>query len=216
MLIARPLYVCNTAGMFETNFHWSAKRIPWKIVHLVIDHITRHHSFSLSAMRARARGSTSSYCLEKEKSPQSDLCLRSDSIIHCQSKKAESSHSINIERVHVLFVCRSFIQSSALIISKSTREKKRTEMLEVEITQQRSIHTTKWEIVLGKYHGFTRAWQRSLFMLSFASGMSLYQVIKLLKQNDDQIKSVTLVYNDKVEDTNSVHTSEIIALRRIH
>ncbi|UJR31079.1 hypothetical protein I4U23_018588 [Adineta vaga] len=49
-------------------------------------------------------------------------------------------------------------------------------MLEVEITQQRSIHTTKWEIVLG---------------------MSLYQVIKLLKQNDDQIKSVTLVYNDK-------------------
>jgi len=29
--------------------------------------------------------------------------------------------------------------------------------------------------------------------------MSLYQVIKLLKQNDDQIKSVTLVYNDKVK-----------------
>ena len=28
--------------------------------------------------------------------------------------------------------------------------------------------------------------------------MSLYQVIKLLKQNDDQIKSVILVYNDKV------------------
>ncbi|CAF5195190.1 unnamed protein product, partial [Rotaria magnacalcarata] len=49
-------------------------------------------------------------------------------------------------------------------------------MLEVEITQQRSIHTTKWEIVLG---------------------MSFYQVIKLLKLNDDQIKSVTLVYNDK-------------------
>ncbi|CAF3641115.1 unnamed protein product [Rotaria sp. Silwood1] len=49
-------------------------------------------------------------------------------------------------------------------------------MLEVEITQQRSIHTTKWEIILG---------------------MSLYQVIKLLKQNDDQIKSVVLVYNDK-------------------
>jgi len=51
-------------------------------------------------------------------------------------------------------------------------------MLEIEITPQRSIHTTKWEIVLG---------------------MSLYQVIKLLKQNDDQIKSVTLVYNDKVK-----------------
>lgn len=25
-------------------------------------------------------------------------------------------------------------------------------MLEVEITQQRSIHTTKWEIILGKSH----------------------------------------------------------------
>ncbi|CAF0917432.1 unnamed protein product [Didymodactylos carnosus] len=49
-------------------------------------------------------------------------------------------------------------------------------MLEVEITQQRSIHTTKWEIVLG---------------------MNVYQVIKLLKLNDDQVKSVTLVYNDK-------------------
>ncbi|CAF0860255.1 unnamed protein product [Didymodactylos carnosus] len=49
-------------------------------------------------------------------------------------------------------------------------------MLEVEITQQRSIHTAKWEIVLG---------------------MNLYQVIKLLKLNDDQVKSVTLVYNDK-------------------
>jgi hypothetical protein len=32
------------------------------------------------------------------------------------------------------------------------------------------------------------------------SGMSLYQVIKLLKQNDEQIKSVILVYNDKVND----------------
>ena len=31
-------------------------------------------------------------------------------------------------------------------------------------------------------------------------GMSLYQVIKLLKQNDEQIKSVVLVYNDKVEE----------------
>jgi len=30
--------------------------------------------------------------------------------------------------------------------------------------------------------------------------MSLYQVIKLLKQNDEQIKSVILVYNDKVND----------------
>ena len=30
------------------------------------------------------------------------------------------------------------------------------------------------------------------------SGMSLCQVIKLLKQNDEQIKSVILVYNDKV------------------
>ncbi|CAF0959904.1 unnamed protein product, partial [Didymodactylos carnosus] len=49
-------------------------------------------------------------------------------------------------------------------------------MLEVEITQQRSIHTTKWEIVLG---------------------MNVYQVIKLLKLNDDQVKSVTLIYNDK-------------------
>lgn len=32
--------------------------------------------------------------------------------------------------------------------------------------------------------------------------MSFYQVIKLLKQNDDQIKSVILVYNDKVLDNN--------------
>jgi len=32
------------------------------------------------------------------------------------------------------------------------------------------------------------------------SGMSLYQVIKLLKQNDEQIKSVILVYNDKVKE----------------
>jgi hypothetical protein len=35
--------------------------------------------------------------------------------------------------------------------------------------------------------------------------MSLYQVIKLLKQNDDQIKSVILVYNDKVKNKYSTN-----------
>jgi type IV secretory pathway VirB3-like protein len=69
-------------------------------------------------------------------------------------------------------------------------------MLEVEITQQRSIHTTKWEIVLGMLILILN--QLNFFIL-LLSGMSLYQVIKLLKQNDDQIKSVILVYNDKVK-----------------
>lgn len=70
-------------------------------------------------------------------------------------------------------------------------------MLEIEITQQRSIRTTKWEIILGMKIKLKKKFFLFVFVLS---GMSLYQVIKLLKQNDEQIKSVILVYNDKVND----------------
>lgn len=86
-------------------------------------------------------------------------------------------------------------------------------MLEVEITQQRSIHTTKWEIVLGK--SMKKIFHHCLPFFS-RSGMSLYQVIKLLKQNDEQIKSVILVYNDKVKEFEKKFSTCDVFFSRIH
>lgn len=49
-------------------------------------------------------------------------------------------------------------------------------MLDLEITPEKSISNEKWQIILG---------------------MSLYQVIQILKSNCETIKTVQLVYNDK-------------------
>ena len=46
--------------------------------------------------------------------------------------------------------------------------------------------------------------------------MSLYQVIRLLKENDEQIKSVILVYNDKVKDIEKASGIELLHIFRIH
>jgi len=50
-------------------------------------------------------------------------------------------------------------------------------MLDLEITPEKSISSEKWQIILG---------------------MSFYQVIQILKTNCETIKSVQLIYNDKV------------------
>ncbi len=71
-----------------------------------------------------------------------DLYLLSDSIFYCQIKSF-SHHT------HALF-CFFIYFIKQIIFKQIQLEKKNgTRMLEVEITQQRSIHTTKWEIVLG-------------------------------------------------------------------
>lgn len=49
-------------------------------------------------------------------------------------------------------------------------------MLDIEITPEKSISSEKWQIILG---------------------MSLYQVIQILKSNCESIKTVQLIYNDK-------------------
>jgi len=49
-------------------------------------------------------------------------------------------------------------------------------MLDIEITPEKSISSEKWQIILG---------------------MSLYQVIQILKSNCETIKAVQLIYNDK-------------------
>lgn len=49
-------------------------------------------------------------------------------------------------------------------------------MLDIEITPEKSISSEKWQIILG---------------------MSLYQVIQILKSNCETIKTVQLIYNDK-------------------
>lgn len=49
-------------------------------------------------------------------------------------------------------------------------------MLDLEITPEKSISTEKWQIILG---------------------MSIYQVIQILKANVESIKTVQLIYNDK-------------------
>lgn len=49
-------------------------------------------------------------------------------------------------------------------------------MLDVEITPEKSISSEKWQLILG---------------------MSLYQVIQILKSNCETIKTVQLIYNDK-------------------
>jgi hypothetical protein len=49
-------------------------------------------------------------------------------------------------------------------------------MLDLEITPEKSISSEKWQIILG---------------------MSLYQVIQILKSNCETIKTVQLIYNDK-------------------
>lgn len=49
-------------------------------------------------------------------------------------------------------------------------------MLDLEITPEKSISTEKWQIILG---------------------MSLYQVVQILKSNVETVKSVQLIYNDK-------------------
>lgn len=49
-------------------------------------------------------------------------------------------------------------------------------MLDIEITPEKSISTEKWQIILG---------------------MSLYQVIQILKSNCETIKTIQLIYNDK-------------------
>jgi len=49
-------------------------------------------------------------------------------------------------------------------------------MLDVEITPEKSISSDKWQIILG---------------------MSMYQVIQILKANCETIKSIQLIYNDK-------------------
>lgn len=49
-------------------------------------------------------------------------------------------------------------------------------MLDLEITPDKSISSEKWQIILG---------------------MSLYQVIQILKSNCETIKAVQLIYNDK-------------------
>jgi hypothetical protein len=50
-------------------------------------------------------------------------------------------------------------------------------MLDLEVTPEKSISSEKWQIILG---------------------MSLYQVIQILKANCETIKTVQLIYNDKV------------------
>lgn len=50
-------------------------------------------------------------------------------------------------------------------------------MLDIEINPEKSISSEKWQIILG---------------------MSLYQVIQILKSNCETIKTVQLIYNDKV------------------
>lgn len=50
-------------------------------------------------------------------------------------------------------------------------------MLDIEITPEKSISSEKWQIILG---------------------MSLYQVIQILKSNCETIKTIQLIYNDKV------------------
>jgi len=49
-------------------------------------------------------------------------------------------------------------------------------MLDLEITPEKSISSEKWQIILG---------------------MSLYQVIQILKSNCESVKTVQLIYNDK-------------------
>jgi hypothetical protein len=56
-------------------------------------------------------------------------------------------------------------------------QKESENMLDIEITPEKSISSEKWQIILG---------------------MSLYQVIQILKSNCETIKTVQLIYNDKV------------------
>lgn len=81
----------------------------------------------------------------------SDLYLLSDSIFSWQIESF--SHHQRRTCCFVFF----FLQYKAVSFSHNfiiykDKGKKHTSMLEVEITQQRSIHTTKWEIILGKSH----------------------------------------------------------------
>jgi ATP-dependent Clp protease adapter protein ClpS len=57
-------------------------------------------------------------------------------------------------------------------------------MLDIEIIPEKSISTEKWQIILG---------------------MPMYQVIHILKSNCEAIKTVQLIYNDKVNMCSFVH-----------
>jgi hypothetical protein len=50
-------------------------------------------------------------------------------------------------------------------------------MLDLEIAPEKSISSEKWQIILG---------------------MPLYQVVQILRSNCETIKTVQLIYNDKV------------------
>ncbi len=79
-------------------------------------------------------------------------------------------------------------------------------MLDIEITPEKSISSEKWQIILGNCFGYDYEMFGFFFnLLKFKfekifnrKGMSLYQVIQILKSNCETIKTVQLIYNDKV------------------
>ena len=76
-------------------------------------------------------------------------------------------------------------------------------MLDLEITPEKSISSEKWQIILGKKKKIKillgGVWIFCIFFLKIKKGMSLYQVIQILKSNCETIKTVQLIYNDKVK-----------------
>ena len=62
-------------------------------------------------------------------------------------------------------------------------------MLDLEILPEKSISSEKWQLILG---------------------MSFYQVIQILKSNCEAIKTVQLIYNDKVTGRQRSETNAII------
>lgn len=124
----------------------------------------------------------------------SDLYLQSDSFFHCQI----NSYSPHYNPRAVFFCLYIFFDKTICSIdnTKNTGQK---------CLKLKSRNNVRFIQQNGKLFSVSTLFKARLFLFKttlLSIGMSFYQVIKLLKQNDDQIKSVILVYNDKVLDNN--------------
>ena len=124
---------------------------------------------------------------------KSDLYLLSDSIFswHIESLSHHSRRTCCF-----VFSLFSIKQSVFHTTSSFTTTKKK-----YQCSKSKSLNNVPFILQNGKSFLVNHMNKASNHIFLFLSGMSLCQVIKLLKQNDEQIKSVVLVYNDKVKET---------------